>query len=290
MTWVRAGASDGPQIAAFLDKHIDTSMFAAGNLQRYGMDSAAPLATRFWMQQRQDRLAGVIGVTNAGMILPQAPVAGPADWAVFAAYCPTPLIGCIGPTEQVRPCLAALGLTGASMQLDKDEPRFALSLVDLLMPDGPALQLDPLTAADQDLFVDWRSAYDVETLGGRMARARDKATEEFPQRLIEDNIRLLRSGSQAVAMTGFNAQLPGIVQIGGVYTPPDLRGRGYARRAVALHLAQAQTAGVTRAVLFAANAAAVRAYQAIGFKQTGQFTLTLFAGPEVPRPQAAPHV
>ena len=55
-----------------------------------------------------------------------------------------------------------------------------------------------MTAADQDLFVDWRSAYDVETLGGLMARARDKATEEFPQRLIEDNIRLLRSGSQAV--------------------------------------------------------------------------------------------
>jgi predicted GNAT family acetyltransferase len=80
-------------------------------------------------------------------------------------------------------------------------------------------------------------------------------------------------------MTGFNATLPEIVQIGGVYTPADLRGRGYARRAVALHLAEARGKGTARAVLFAANDAAARAYRAIGFQPAVPFTLFLLSTP-----------
>ena len=83
-----------------------------------------------------------------------------------------------------------------------------------------------------------------------------------------------------VAMTGFNARLPEVVQIGGVYTPPELRGNGYAKLAVALHLIEARTAGATRAVLFAASESAARAYIAIGFQPAGQFSLLLFTNPK----------
>jgi predicted GNAT family acetyltransferase len=69
------------------------------------------------------------------------------------------------------------------------------------------------------------------------------------------------------------------VQVGGIYTPPALRGRGLARAAVALHLAEARNTGVSRAVLFAASPAAARAYTAIGFQPNGSFALVLFAAP-----------
>ncbi len=59
-------------------------------------------------------------------------------------------------------------------------------------------------------------------------------------------------------------------------TPPELRGRGYARAAVALHLAEARDAGVPRAILFAANEAAARAYRAIGFRPGGYMRMMLF--------------
>lgn len=36
-----------------------------------------------------------------------------------------------------------------------------------------------------------------------------------------------------VSLSAFNASLPDIVQLVGIYTPPELRGRGYAQRAVA---------------------------------------------------------
>jgi predicted GNAT family acetyltransferase len=60
--------------------------------------------------------------------------------------------------------------------------------------------------------------------------------------------------------------LPDVVQVGGVYTPPALRGKGHARLALALHLAEARGKGVGRAILYAFSEPAARAYRAIGFQ------------------------
>jgi len=82
-----------------------------------------------------------------------------------------------------------------------------------------------------------------------------------------------------VAYSVFNAMLPDIVQIGGVWTPPECRGRGYARSVVAGSLVAARTQGVARAVLFAdpLNAAARAAYLSIGFAIVGDYGLVLLA-------------
>ncbi|MFN3954519.1 MAG: GNAT family N-acetyltransferase [Pararhodobacter sp.] len=102
----------------------------------------------------------------------------------------------------------------------------------------------------------------------------------LPQWLRDGSHRLLRRAGQIVALTGFNADLGDAVQVGGVYCPPALRGRGLARLAVALHLAEARARGATRAVLFAASAPAVRAYRALGFQPADEITLVLFASPQ----------
>jgi predicted GNAT family acetyltransferase len=81
-------------------------------------------------------------------------------------------------------------------------------------------------------------------------------------------------------VTGFNAILPEAVMIGGVYTPKYLRGRGFARAALALHLAEARSKGVKRAVLSAANAIAAKTYTAIGFQQIGDFMIVLYDTPQ----------
>jgi predicted GNAT family acetyltransferase len=84
-------------------------------------------------------------------------------------------------------------------------------------------------------------------------------------------------------MAGFNARLPGIVQVGAVWTPPEHRRKGFARAAVALHLAEARAEGVSRAILFTSNPFAARAYRALGFSEIGRFTILLFGTPwEVP--------
>src|SRR2546425_12835478 len=73
--------------------------------------------------------------------------------------------------------------------------------------------------------------------------------------------------------------LPEIVQIGGVWTPPELRGRGYGRAVVAGSLLAARERNVRRAVLFAdpRNTAAQRAYLVLGFELVGDYGLVLLA-------------
>jgi uncharacterized protein len=90
---------------------------------------------------------------------------------------------------------------------------------------------------------------------------------------------VLVDGTTPVAYSGSNAMLPDVVQIGGVWTPPERRGRGYARCVVAGSLVAARKQGVARAVLFAdpANAAARAAYLSIGFVIVGDYGLVLLA-------------
>ena len=77
------------------------------------------------------------------------------------------------------------------------------------------------------------------------------------------------------SLSAFNARLPDIVQLGGIYTPPVLRGRGFARAAVAASLLEARGQGASRAVLFTNNPSAVRTYEALGFRRIGDYSIVL---------------
>ena len=78
--------------------------------------------------------------------------------------------------------------------------------------------------------------------------------------------------------SAFNAALPDCVQVGGVFTPPPLRGRGFGRAVVAGTLLLARERGVERSVLFTGpdNAPAQTAYRALGYRDIGDYGLVLF--------------
>lgn len=286
---IRASPADAPQIAAFLERHCDTSMFALSNLAGHGLaddtdTDAHPHAMRCWLGRRDGQIADVLSITQGGMVMPQCPsFQGAADWTAAARVAVgTPLIGVIGPALQARAFAFAAGLVAAPATLNRDEPFMALALNELALPDGPD-RIVPLADAPRATVFEWMTAYQVEALGSGLPDARARAEGSLAAYLTNRSHVVLIRGDTPLAMTGFNARLPGIVQIGGVYVPPALRNQGYGRRAVARHLAQARAEGVTRAVLFSASAAAARAYRAIGFRQTGAWTLCLFDGPQVVR-------
>jgi predicted GNAT family acetyltransferase len=87
---------------------------------------------------------------------------------------------------------------------------------------------------------------------------------------------LLVDGGRPVAFSAFNARLPDIVQVGGVWVPVELRGRGYGRAVVAGSLLDARARGASRAVLFAEREDAKRAYRGLGFSVLGEYGLLLF--------------
>jgi len=165
--------------------------------------------------------------------------------------------------------------------LDTEEPLYQLALDALKMPDVTGFDLIPLQDAPLPLMLAWRADYCEEALAFPNEEAMEQAVTDIAAYVARDSHRVLLRDGQPVAMTGFNATLPDVVQIGGVYTPPALRRLGYARRALALHLAEVRSQGVTDAVLFAANEAAAKAYEAIGFRHAGTYSIVRYDSPQV---------
>jgi uncharacterized protein len=133
---------------------------------------------------------------------------------------------------------------------------------------------------DEELpvLVGWGLSYCRECLITGAGETIGRDTCSLIRRLQEDrNHWVLENEGRIVATSAFNATLPDMVQVGGVYTPPEFRNRGYARSVVAGSLLEAAQRGAARAVLFTGTdmAAAQRAYTALGFTRIGEYGLLI---------------
>lgn len=273
----RATPDDLPAIKAFLNTHVETSMFPLSNLENHGFEGAHSRSVGFYISHKTSEISDVLTITTEGMVMPQLLS---EDYA-SAAYTLKNhnIIGIIGPKNQARGLQNALGLNSAPVTLDEDEPQFILALDQLIIPKGRG-ELVPLKDAPEAIIINWMVDYQINALSTPPDQARAQAEQSYASYIANNSHAALMEGDTPLAMTGFNAQLADIVQIGGVYTPPALRSQGLARRALALHLAQARTRGVTRATLFASGPPAIKAYESIGFTRIGAWTLLLFDGPQ----------
>lgn len=274
----RAKLADIPEIEAFLKRHIETSMFPLSNLRAHGLDGAEPRAMSIWID---DAAGGLLAVTREGMILPQLP--GFDDWKrLKPLLSDRPLIGCIGETAQVRSLLKICGLHDRPTNSNSDEPLMSLELDELQIDAGRG-ELVPLDAVPSDVTYAWRAAYHVEVLGTPEESSWDIGKKDIGNYIAADSHRALLINGEPVAMTGFNAVCDDVVQIGGVYTPPENRKRGFAGAAIGQHLQEVRDQGKTRALLFAASETAAGVYERLGFGLVGAYSLCLFSAPEVVR-------
>jgi GNAT superfamily N-acetyltransferase len=274
---IRARPEDWPEIEAFLKPRAEYAMFPLNNVRFYGFDGDEPLSPRFWIGRSENgELTDVLSMTKKGMVMPYLPS---GDFAAAAKVLSGRIAeGIIGPCDHARGLQAALSLENEPVILADDDPHFVLDLDDLEIPEGPG-KLVPLSEADPETLIGWRIAYSIEAIEMTPERAEEEGRKAYHSYIERGSHRVLIVEGVPVATTGINARLPEIVQVGGVYTPPALRGRGFARRAVALHMAEARAEGATRATLFAGSDMAARAYEAIGFRRIGDWSIILFKEP-----------
>ncbi len=274
---IRADAADLPEVEAFLAARSHLAMFPLSNLRQHGVTGFHPHRLTLWITRDNGAVSDVLALSLAGVVMPLLPSGDFA--AAAAALRGQSLTGLIGAQYWVRPLQGALHLTSTPM-LDRDEPHFLLQLSDLRPQPGPG-ELAPLSHAPEAVIKDWLALYVAETMNAPAEKIPAEVEARYQRYLKAESHMCLMDGGRPLSMSGFNARLPDMVQIGGVFTPPDLRGKGLARRGLALHLAQARDAGVVQATLFAASDAAASAYRAVGFQQVGQWTLLLLPEPEV---------
>jgi len=275
--------ADAALLEAFLVQHRDSSMFLRSNARRGGLvDRGKYLQATYVGCFHDGALIGVAAHCWNGMLLVQAPGAGLAETVNAAVkHSRRGVNGLSGPVDQLQQARHALGLDQVPTQLEEQESLFALQLSELVVPaalrDG-TLECRPPLPEEHQLLGDWRLGFDMESLNVKASEsARKRAGESVDSQIAEGNAWVIIAGGVPVSYSAFNAVLPDIVQLGGIYTPPELRGRGYAKAAVAASLLVARDRGVTRAVLFTPNPNAERTYGAIGFERCGDYALVLFA-------------
>jgi uncharacterized protein len=279
-------AGDEERLEQFLSAHRDTSMFLRSNARRAGLVyEGAPFQAVIVGAFESGTLTAVAAHAWNGLMLFQAPD-GPDAVATVARACAErsgrKVTGFAGPLAQVKAGRAALGLADAPAAMDGCEWLYAIDLADIVVPaalrDG-TIVCRPPRAEERDLLCDWRFAYDIETLGSPDSEeTRQRSTAFLDTQIADGDVWVATEAADDAALlslSAFNATLPDIVQPGGIYTPPALRGRGYAKAAVAHSLLVARERGASRAVLFTANPSAARSYEAVGFRRAGDYSLVL---------------
>jgi GNAT superfamily N-acetyltransferase len=277
-----AREEDVEAMQSYLASRGDTCMFLRSNLAAGGLrwDGGA-LQGRYVIAWRDDAIVGIAAHYWNDMILVQADAAIDELATAAVRHSGRPVKGFSGALDQVRAARAALGLTDASAQIDNDETLMALALDALIVPSPLArgeLSVRPATPGDRDTIVRWRAAYLIETKSElESARAKSAAEAWFDGCMRAEPPWVAIRGGERLAICAFNARVPDTVQVGAVYTPPELRNRGYARAVVAGALVDAREHGVARAILFTPRPDAVAAYHAIGFEPIERFAVVLLA-------------
>jgi predicted GNAT family acetyltransferase len=278
---------DQAALEAFVLPRIASSMFLVGNSRAVGLiDRGEVLHGTYAAAFEHGAIVAVAAHCWNGNVVVQAPEHALALCRAAVRASGRPLAALLGPDAQVAGLITELGIAPAQLQLDSSDVLFELAL--------SALQAPPLLASgtlrvrhagrdDIELLARWYAAYSIEILNAADGPELNAGAQHAVERWVERRqgwLARLADGTP-VAMTAFNAAIAEAVQVGGVYTPPALRSRGYARAAVAQSLIDARDAGVQTALLFTGddNPAAQRAYGALGFTRVGDYRLSMLHDP-----------
>ncbi|HEX7602152.1 MAG TPA: GNAT family N-acetyltransferase [Polyangiaceae bacterium] len=279
---------DEPALARFLSAHADAAMFLRSNLRAAGLvDEGKPLQGT-WVGAFDGRRIVAVAVHGwNGIILVQAESDAHGvelGRAALAAVDATrergrATTGIIGPFAHVGMTRTALGLDARKASLEDKEYLYALDLVKLVLPRG-AVGVRPTRDEDLELCAAWRVDYGQEAMSMSLEESRARARADVERTHGRgDSFLLEDADGTPVSYSAFNARLPDAVQIGGVWTPKELRGKGYARSVVAGSLVLARALGVTRATHFTGrwNTPAQKAYEALGFERIGDYGIVYFS-------------
>jgi len=275
-------SGDEAALEAFLVQHRDTSMFLRANVRQTGLVFTGQWASAQYVASFDgDAITGVAAHCWNGMLLLQAP----ADASRLAHACVAAsargVRGLMGPPGQVDTARAAIGLTRTPVAMDKPEALYAVDVSQIVLPSllsSGSVACRPPRSNERAVLREWGFAYDMETLGASNTPDARKRSAQFMDARIDahDAWIAVDRDERLLSFASFNAVLPDIVQLGGIYTPPELRGRGYAKAVVAHSLLVARERGASRAILFTGNPSAARTYEAVGFRRIGDYALVLF--------------
>ncbi len=175
------------------------------------------------------------------------------------------LPGVVGPSRSAGAFAEAWRRAGGEPRISTHER--SCRLRDVIAPLPTAGAMVRATPADRDVVAGWLHAFSDEAM--RTGPAQDwKRMADRGISGVGREFWLWVDDGRPVSLTGAGGLTPHGIRVGPVYTPPELRGRGYASNLVAGVSQRQLDAGREFVFLFTdlANPTANRIYQAIGYE------------------------
>ena len=158
--------------------------------------------------------------------------------------------------------------------------RMRLYALGTLVPPDPPPPGAPRTAsaADRDLLLAWFDAFHDEA-GPPGPRQSERIVAD---QLSHRGLIFWEHEGRSVSVAGCTRATAGQARVGPVYTPPELRGRGFGGAATAAVTQAALDDGAEGVVLFTdlANPTSNTLYQRLGYRPIGDRAVLTFSGPE----------
>ncbi|WP_037908241.1 GNAT family N-acetyltransferase [Actinacidiphila yeochonensis] len=265
MGWTITRSLDGfaSEAGPFLRRRpVENSVLltVASTLRRNGLDSYGEPPLFGWWRDADGLVAAAFLCTPP---FPPLLARGTPEAArELAAALDGPLSGVRGESATVREFAAAWReRTGTEARTDRELRLYRLGtlLPPLPAPPGRARVAGP---ADRGLLLRWQEGY-FRDIG---------QADPGGERLLDDALAyggrtLWEVDGEPVAMAGVTPPEDGAVRVVSVYTPPELRGRGYAGAATAAVTETTLAAGTAQVLLFTnlADPVANRLYARLGY-------------------------
>jgi RimJ/RimL family protein N-acetyltransferase len=157
----------------------------------------------------------------------------------------------------------------------------------ILTPPDPAPAGTARVAAprDRDLLIEWFAAFTAE-IGDPADQDHAAAVDD---KLSYGGIMIWEAAGAPASIAAITRVVAGIARVSSVYTPPALRGRGYAGAATAAATQAALDAGAAGVVLYTdlANPTSNALYQRLGYRPVEDRLVLSFApaSPAAPEPR-----
>ena len=270
--------NDAPEVERFLARHAESSMFLRSNMARAGLEyEDRDYAGEYWGVFDGEKITGVLAHYWNGNVMMQCPSLNDLLrlTTTFLEEKTRKVKGVLGLEEQAAIVINMLEISDENFAINNTEGLYALDLDNMVMPDIKGYSLISPTEMDQDLLFGWMRDYDIEALGFEDGPALYEHINQRIERMKDGSIYTLVHNNKPVSLAGCNARIEDMNQIGPVWTPPEHRGNGYARRVTALSLEREKLDGIKRSILFTNNPAAEKAYLSIGFERIDNYRLAL---------------
>lgn len=267
-------------LKTFLSSNKSECMFICSNLETAGIEYNGELFQgEYWGAFNNDtfEIEGILVHYWNGNIMMFAPESETLrDLTMhFKSRKSRPIAGVVGPDSQANIVIEELGISNESYNLNSTEGLYELDLKSLKGTLPSNFSITHAKTASKSLLTMWMRSYEIEALGTPDNFDLDAKAQEKAQSLMEGNCWILLQDNIPVSLSGFNAKIDDMVQIGPVWTPPEHRNQGYARLLVHQTLLAAKEERINKAILFTLSPAAVKAYESIGFKKIGNYRLAL---------------